>query len=532
MNVLPVIDRELRTAARQSLTYILRVLGVIALLVVLALFGVQGSIGPEVGGQLFRYLHRALFAAIWVLAPLLTADAISRERREGTLPLLFLTPLRPRDIVYAKGLAHGLRAFTLWLAVLPVLMVSIVAGGVGWREVVISALVNFSAICLATGAGLVASSLARAWTRALTSAACLAFLFLLIFFTLIPLLVVGFSGPIRSGFFPWRDEWTSLMAYGFALALNYDELWQNWVAPGGRGSGGMLWAFVTLALLALLGLLLLVRLAAWNVRRTWQEQPPPPRVLWLQQKLVQPVLFQNVLRRWLRWELQHNPIGWLEQRSWSGRLVIWSWFAVVTCLYSSLFANFHVYQGGFHALQTFLAWLLVASIALSAAGSFRREKETGVLELLLVAPLSEARIIAGRIRGLWTQFLPAVVLLFSVWIYCASFLGSPGEMRSVVFYLVTFATLPVVGLYFSLAKANFFSALAWTLLVEIAVPNAALRVFTYFSPFDQTWQNASEPSAAEVLVLAVIQILVAATLVWRLLDNLKRRKFALSTRPA
>ena len=157
MILLPVIERELRASARQGFTYSLRVLGVVALLMVVAMFGVRGRVGPGSGPELFGVMHTVLFGAIWVLVPLLTADCISRERREGTLPLLFLTPLRPGDIVHAKSLAHGLRAFTLWLAVLPVLAVSLVAGGVGWREIVASALVNFSSICLALGAGLVAS---------------------------------------------------------------------------------------------------------------------------------------------------------------------------------------------------------------------------------------------------------------------------------------------------------------------------------------------------------------------------------------
>jgi len=54
--------------------------------------------------------------------------------REGTLGLLFLTPLRPQDVVIAKGFAHGLRAMTLWLAVIPTLIIPFLVGGVGWRE--------------------------------------------------------------------------------------------------------------------------------------------------------------------------------------------------------------------------------------------------------------------------------------------------------------------------------------------------------------------------------------------------------------
>ena len=46
MILLPVIEREFRAAARQSLTYNLRVLGVLALLVVLGMFWLKGQDGP------------------------------------------------------------------------------------------------------------------------------------------------------------------------------------------------------------------------------------------------------------------------------------------------------------------------------------------------------------------------------------------------------------------------------------------------------------------------------------------------------
>jgi len=40
--------------------------------------------------------------------PMLAADCVSRERREGTLGLLFLTPLDARGIMLAKSMVHHL----------------------------------------------------------------------------------------------------------------------------------------------------------------------------------------------------------------------------------------------------------------------------------------------------------------------------------------------------------------------------------------------------------------------------------------
>src|SRR5687768_2418589 len=113
MSIVPVIDRELRSQARQPLTYILRFVGAAA--ICLAFWMAYSTLRIENGGPggftagpgsqqkdfqnfgvaLFGKMNLAIFVAIWALTPLATADSISRERREGTLPLLHLTRLRP-----------------------------------------------------------------------------------------------------------------------------------------------------------------------------------------------------------------------------------------------------------------------------------------------------------------------------------------------------------------------------------------------------------------------------------------------------
>src|SRR5438552_676826 len=184
MTLLALIARELRVAARHGFTYYFRVLGAGTVILVCIIFGLNNEFKTNLGGELFVYLHATLFCAIWILVPLLTADCISRERREGTLGLLFLTRLRATDIVVAKGLAHGLRALTLWLAVLPVLTIPFLLGGVNWMQALFSVAFNLSAISWALAAGLLASAWSKRWVRSLLGTFILSVFLLLCFGTL------------------------------------------------------------------------------------------------------------------------------------------------------------------------------------------------------------------------------------------------------------------------------------------------------------------------------------------------------------
>src|ERR1035441_1435517 len=230
MNVLPVIARELRASARQPFTYYVRALGATALLLASLLFGAYRGFEIGLGRQLFGALHCTLFCAIWVLMPLLRAFCISRERREGTLGLLFLTPLKGSDIVVAKGLAQGLRALTLGLAVVPVLGIPFLLGGVSRTEALMSVVVNANAMCWALAAGLLASAWSKAWLRALLAAAILAGAFFLI-------LVIGAGGFLVQGFIARRpvqidSYWDIILTEGFDMLINARGQWGDYIRGG------------------------------------------------------------------------------------------------------------------------------------------------------------------------------------------------------------------------------------------------------------------------------------------------------------
>jgi len=521
MIVLPIIGRELRSAARHSFTYHLRVLGVAALLLASLLFGMEHGFRNNHGGAMFGGLHFILFIAIWIMVPLLTADCISRERRDGTLGLLFLTPLKAGGIVVAKGLVHGLRALTLWVAVLPILTVPFLLGGVSLTQVLLSVMINFSSICWGLAAGLLASAWSKTWLRALLVAALLALCFLL----LMGLVAGVFLMPVfnRRG---WPGTYASSIfaaVSGVGFITNSLGGWQVYLRVANHAQ--LLAALGRTVIFSVAGLVLAVVIAGVRTRRVWQEEPPSARQIWLETTFCTPILWVDLFRRWMRWKLDHNPIGWLEQRTWSGRLVTWGWFAVIISLYSAALSDSNFFRG-YSAMQRITAWFLAFTIAASAAGSFQRERETGVLELLLVSPVGEGAIISGRLRGLWGQFLPAVALLLGVWFYFFSLLQNPEDDQAILFHAITFLTLPIIGLYFSLRCRNFISALICTLIVGLLLPLVAppaLSLFTWLLSDSNmfSWRLRASGQAS------FFQLVFAAVCWQALRTRLQKRAFPL-----
>jgi ABC-type transport system involved in multi-copper enzyme maturation permease subunit len=525
MTLLPVISRELRAAARHGFTYYLRTIGAGTALLVCVLYG-MGHVGQNQGAGLFASLHLTLFFAIGIFVPILTADCISRERREGTLGLLFLTGLSASTIVVAKGFANGLRALTFWLAVMPVVALPLLLGGITWGHALQCGLVDFSALCWALAAGMLASSATKVRHRALIVAISLSVLFL-------TLLAFG-AGWMLWGSTPWavvRNQWgisDYILCVAIQLGLFSDQTfaWSPALLTA-VSTARLLVVMAKVSGLSVLGLVFAIVIAGTRTRRVWQEEPPSKRQVWFYQTFCSPIILDKLYHRWLRWMLERNPIGWLEHRVWTGRLVTWGWLAVVVALYSALFSDRNFIRG-YSGLQRSIAWLIAGSMAITAAGSFRRERESGVMELLLVSPISEERLVWGRLTGLWGQFLPAIVLLFGVWFYFSSFLPDSSGGGAFWLFACTFLTVPVIGLYYSLSCRSYITALLATLTIGILLPIVSSEVLMrLFWPFMGNPGVYYDPMPDFTERAILIQTTLAVWSRHQLLKRLKCRSFPL-----
>jgi ABC-type transport system involved in multi-copper enzyme maturation permease subunit len=560
VSVLPVIVRELKAQARQPFTYWLRVIGGVSVAIAFGvaffamerLNGLRLGWGPTVstnpnpvetfGIALFGKLNYLIFLAIWIFVPLSIADAISRERREGTLPLLFLTELRSLGIVIAKALVHFLRAASLFLTMAPWLMIPLLFGGVGVRDIQAALTLDSAALLLALAAGLLASTISRDWVKSIILAEIFGLLTLLCMLNAYENLLhrairVGTPPPMMGGgAIPWQMVLAPRRGSEFGMILHtivliefttngsvegfggyyaglgrqqviwtpWRGIWDNLTAAGQQawltGIAGMLWKAAVILLFAII-------LAAWRLGRSWQHAPASGRISDLKRKFFSPRFRTEALRRNLSRSLTANPIGWLQHYSVHARMVKWGWCLFILIVEILLSSN----AEDLYFAQAALGLLLLLGLTFSSTGSFRNELETGAFELLLVTPIRERQIIIGRLRGLWRQFLPAIAIYGAGTIYLAS--GWAGEGRAHQAWLrlaemmIAFSALPIIGLYFSMRRLNFFVALVGACLVGL-LPAAVGR--------------SSNLSLAENIALQ----LGVALLFWIMLEaRLRKRAF-------
>jgi ABC-type Na+ efflux pump permease subunit len=524
VNAGPVILRELRAEARRPVNHWLRVLAAGAGVAVSGIVTASSRLGPTLlGGSLFADLHTTLFITFLVVVPLMTADCVSQERREGTLGLLFLTPLTAPDIIVGKSLVHIVRALTLFLAAMPVLTLPFLLGGVGWRDVATAVAFEGCAVLLGTAAGLLATSKGgtamqvMAWSEVYVLLLALAFG---AFFD------IAFIPNVPTPSFPPLAQLVAL-PYVLCTGMFGTGGWSVQflhAPPGVRNAWLRVVGETALCCLALFCLVLV-----WSVRRlkrTWQDRgADSDQPGWV--RFFSGSAFWRAVFRWNKSRtLDRNPIAWLQEYSWTARLTKWGWCLLILVVEVELLTNWRrPYYVGW---QPWATLALVLGMSFSAVASFRRERRSGLLELLLVTPLTAGQLIGGRLWGVWCHFFPAVAVLMVGWLgdwllgawllVPARSLGAP--MLAV---LMTFATLPVIGLYFSVRRLHLLVAWMATLAAGLVLPFLIdLCVAWYSRPILAGWNRWDrEP----MTMLCLFQALIACACLVRLYEDLLHRNF-------
>jgi len=436
MNLRPVIERELICEARNPANYWLRLIAAAALLFVGGLYVLDEAASAQQwqGALLFQRMNLVILLTIFVLVPIMTADTIAREKREGTLGLLFLTPLKAREIVVGKCLIHGVRSLTLLVATVPMLALPVMMGGVSISQLLSTIAYDLSALCVALAAGICASVRQVEWFRAVAAALLMSFGLSFLYWTCARSVFSIASSPL----IPFAGS-------------------AGWLLLGGL----ILWRFLETS-------------ATWLARNWSREITRSPEPQWVaifaRSPICRAVFHWNKSRT-----LERNPVAWLQERTWTGRLTKWGWLLTILaaipvggCLGS--------WRMDFTSWLNGLTLLLVTGIAFTATSTFRNERSTGALELLLVTPLTAGQILRGRLWGMVAHFLPATMLLGFFWFVPVWFASRvpAATWLNCWFSVSTLLTIPIVGFWFALRRMHFLTGWLLTILLGYLAPLAVV----------------------------------------------------------
>jgi ABC-type transport system involved in multi-copper enzyme maturation permease subunit len=462
--MLPVLNRELRVAARRRGTYWQRthVGGFIGLAAATFLIFAHPGAGRS-GELMFAVLSWSVFLLALLEGLRVTADSLAEERRNGTLGLLFLTPLRARDIVFAKLTAGGVRSTSALVATLPIFGLCLLAGGITpghWARACFAA---FLTLAVGLSVGIAVSAFVESSLAALAGGVILLFAlfgwpFVVAVFGAELEKLIWLSGPLGM-----------LLAAEWKTANDFENYW---ISLAYSGALTVLFYFLSQAVL----------------RRSVTRAPKHGTTWW--QVLLRPSGGRSEV--WGGTSGRDDPAVWLAERTMPGRKALWALISIGggLCLLAGIFGQtFSVIAVITAQLAAgFLLKLWTAALAPQSLGSARR---SGALELILCTPISADRVVRGQVDALvGYMFSPA--LFTAVGFPLALTVGGMiGQNQSALegavpllpfgmFWFMTFIldmhALIYVGLWLGLSEAKAETAVAKTAFRVLLLPLATLII--------------------------------------------------------
>ena len=392
----PILDRELRVASRRRGTYRMRLFAALTVAVIwyLLLIGAREP-STQLGHHIFLALSVLALGGCLCSGIFLTADCLAQEKREGTLGLIFLANVRGFDVVLGKLGATSLNSIFGLLAVLPMIGLSLLVGGVTGNEFARLILVLIATLFWSLSIGLAASATSSEARHGMGR--CL--LVLVLLGGILPALwwcarSIGVPRPTSVLLLP-SPCYAMLKAFesSFATRSGASEFWKCIGTVAGTG------------------LLALVTAMFW-VPRSWQDLSSDRNVnKGLQARKPLHVRSREQIEKigpmyWLT--VREDRTGVIAARILGALGVIWfgllAGSASMTSRAEGPFIVSFFLLFGMHVLVKVLA-------ATEATRRMNEDRANGALELLLVTPLGTRAILKGQYRGLRDHFRKALSML-------------------------------------------------------------------------------------------------------------------------
>ncbi len=391
MVLLPIIDRELRVAARRGKNYWLRVAAALAAAVVcgwMVLWSGRTLPPTLLGKTLFAYLSVLAFAFCLLVGPFITADCISEEKRDGTLGLLFLTELSSYHVVFGKWIATALTGLYGLLAILPALGLPLLLGGVTPGEYGRVALAVVNAIVFSLTAGMFVSALSREQTKATLGSI---------------ILILGLTGLVPGLFVFFATGVLGIAVNQLPPLALVSPAYTGYLAMDASYKTGPQLYWTSLALVHGLSWAFIVATAVM-LPRVWREDPsekPVTRSWWLR------FGYTRGWKRAFRRRLDKNPVFAASARARWPHFVFWTLVTLVAINVYWIAVGSRKNPAAFQFHQNFAYALIFTNrvwITVMACHFFLEARRTGALELLLTSPLPVRTLLRGHRRSLWQYF--------------------------------------------------------------------------------------------------------------------------------
>ena len=505
MTVLPIVDRELRVAARRQGTYRNRLwaaAGATALAVWRSLQLAWEGASPSTQGQhLFYTLSTLAFLYCLCIGARVTSDCVSEEKREGTLGLLFLTDLKGWDVVLGKLVASSLNSFYGLMAVLPLIAMPLLLGGVPGIQFAKMVLVLLNALFFSLSAGILVSTLSRNDRRAMFATVVLVF-----GSALLPYGIVFFLGSVMEWFqtpADIADVLPSLLAnpiYPFLTLMPLSGLPIPPLPPSGF--------WISLGLVHAASWLLLLT-SACLLPTIWRDRAktqPEPRLTWADRWQSWSLGDAQVRRARRRRFLPENPYLWLVSRDRLKPGYAWLYLISMILIWAWGYYQHQDVMFDFYPLAPTLI-LVHGVLKLWAATevSYRlvEDQRNGALELLLSTPLRFDEMLAGQRKALDRQFGKPLLVLCAIELVVFQ---STYPMLVILSVLVMLAadlfTLMHLGMHLSLKARNINEVVMKSALLVLVLPWVLCILLWPF--WSSTWHHFSGHRSAPGLQHGVL----------------------------
>ncbi|MBN1808228.1 MAG: hypothetical protein JW909_04110 [Planctomycetes bacterium] len=462
----PLLLKDLAELANRRRTYVFRIIYALLVFAAFLVYYVpevlNASLSPAIlagkGRNVAIVIFSVQLAAVFLFTPAIVSDAVTSEKEKLTLGLLFLTGLRPWEILLQKYFGRLVPIFSCLLLSLPLLALAYSLGGIA-RPVLLKGVAMLVLGCLFAGAlALMASSFLMTSVQA----------------------------------FIWSYALLLAFALGLAAAVflsdNLSGRPVDYVTPALWAAGGITVLSLAAARLAI-------------VRRAFLR--PANVLLRLFRRLDS--LFSRLNNRFGGIVLLRDrspmpedaPVAWREvtRKSFGNfrylfRLLVAIEVPVAFVVVFAIMADFHnsyLFLSGAILLLWAFAFL---AVAVMSVGLFTSERSARTLEVLLSTPLPVADIVRQK-----TLAVRRVILVLAV--PFVTVLAAQTHLRSCFFL-------------FNASSSGIFSG--WSAFPRFLFAVCAVFVYLYAVMWLSVWTGLRSASPARAVISVIVGVMV-----WNLL---------------